>query len=163
MGFLIICILSLSLLTFPIPKVWAYDWSIERPNQDVEFDNERVEGANTDGKASVGLGIQVVKYEENGQAFPFDNNADGFIFKTVASGNTRRIVEYTLFSRSYYWHSNLPNQLVLGDNNVEWIGVWESYGWKFRFYGGVGDAEYEGVWVSSNGVLFFDTGQTPRS
>ena len=51
MGFLIICILSLSLLTFPIPKVWAYDWSIERPNQDVEFDNERVEGANTDGKA----------------------------------------------------------------------------------------------------------------
>ncbi len=146
---------------FPIQRTWAYDWSIQRPNQNVVYDNKRIEGANTDGKASVGLGIQICKYEENGNVWPFEN-ADGFTVKTVVSGNTRRILEYTLSSSSYCWHSDLSNQLTPGDDAVEWVDAWGWYGIKFRFYGGVGDAEYAGVWVSSNGVLFFDAPCTDR-
>lgn len=160
MSFLLICSLFLSLLAF-VPQVWAHDWSIQRPRNDVDFVNERIEGAATDGKASVGIGIHVIDYEENSDKWPFDGN-DGITAKIVTTGNTRKIVEYTLSSSSYYWHSDLSNELVLGDDAVGWIDVWRRYGMKFRFYGGAGDAEYEGVWVSSNGVLFFNDTCTDR-
>lgn len=63
---------SILILIFLVPTVLA--WELDRPRADVLFYNERLEGANTDGKASIGLGVDVFKYYEDDPGYPaYDN------------------------------------------------------------------------------------------
>lgn len=72
-------------------------------------------------------------------------------------GNTRKITDYSVSSADYEWHANLQgDQLIIGDDTIDYI---QGFG-EFRFYGGVGDAEYYLIGVSSNGVIFFNETST---
>jgi len=152
---LLICSLTLSLLAFHVPRVWAWDWALERPNNHVYFNDEHIHDAGTTDKVSVGLGVQILEYDENSLSWPFEGG-DGLTIRAVASGNARKIIDYSVSGDEYCWHDNLSHQLILGDDECGWIDTWGRYEIKTRFYGGVGSAEYDGVWVSSNGVLFFN-------
>lgn len=54
------------------------------------------------------------------------------------------------------WYRN--DMVGVGDDWGAWIDFpsKDGYPFYFRFYGGLGSAEYERVWVSSNGFIAFD-------
>ena len=150
------CSLVLSSTTFCIPVAWASDWSFQRPNHSICPLDVSLHGGNTNEKASVGIGVTICEYKENTPSDPF-NNHDGLIVKTVVDGNTRKIIDYSVSNADYDWHADLQEgQLIIGDDTIDHIqGLGE-----FRFYGGVGDAEYYLIGVSSNGVIFFNETST---
>lgn len=143
LSFLLIC-----LLVFPIPQAWA--WSLRRPSNDMEI-NEHIHYSNTDGKASIGLGVHICEYYENWVGVPYDGN-DVLRCAVVATSNSRKILHYDIIGDEYHWYDNLPNTLTLGDD--ECVSISDIY--TFRFYGGVGSAEYSEIYVSSNGVIFLN-------
>ncbi|UCE29502.1 MAG: hypothetical protein JSV85_01900 [Candidatus Bathyarchaeota archaeon] len=146
------CLLMFPLAAFNIRQAWAWDWEFIRPAETGSYFSipvdEHIHSAETDGKASVGLGLHIGTYFDND---PIES-CDGLYLQMVATGNTRKIIDYTLYTgQDYNWHDNLENQLFLGDDDCDEINTC-----KIRFYGGVGDAEYYSLWVSSNGALFFN-------
>jgi hypothetical protein len=129
------------------------DWWIQRPSYDMDI-GQRVEESSTDNKASVGLGLHVIEYEEDEPGYPYWGN-DGLGMYIVATSNSRKILDYGASDANYDWHNGdaLDYRLFLGDNQGDWINI---EGFRTRFFGGVGSAEYEYIWVSSNGVIFFN-------
>ena len=98
------------------------------------------------------MGVHIIEYEENEPGYPYWGN-DGFGMYIVATANSRKILDYGAANANYDWHEDLSYTLYLGDNQGDWINI---DGFKTRFYGGVGSGEYEYIWVSSNGVIFFN-------
>ena len=145
-----------SLLTL-FPQVFA--WELERPGGMIPV-NERDENATTNENASVGLGVHIYTYNENGGGWP-SYGKDYAQLQIVATANTRGILQYVCAERRYSWieESFLPSQICLGDEQVVLISLGDPY--KVRFYGGAGSAEYTAVWVSSNGWLCFYDPQHP--
>jgi hypothetical protein len=157
---LLICLLALHAPQAKALTIWQYPRPPEDGTTYATPINERMDSAYTDGKASVGLGVNIGSYYENWEPghYPFYGN-DGFSLRVVATGNSRKILDYGVSGDNYYWHDGLSNTLSLGDDAGAWLDV---IAFKFRFYGGVGSAEYENVWVSSNGAIFFtDTCTSP--
>jgi len=130
----------------------ALAWELERPGGHITI-NERTENATTDGKASVGLGVHVAHYREDWLVWPSDGDDDIVDLRIVATANTRKIISYCVLSNYYSWHDNLPYTVPLGDDDGVWIWM---EGIIARFYGGPNSAEYDSVWISSNGFINFD-------
>jgi hypothetical protein len=130
-------------------------WDSERPRGHVTI-NERAENSATDGKASVGVGVHVVGYLENWPEWP-SLGCDLVELRIIGTANTRQIISYSVQSDYYSWHANLPNTASLGDD-----GIFPCFmgGIKVRFYGGGHSAEYDSVWIGSNGFISFDPNRT---
>jgi hypothetical protein len=145
----ILTISFLILSTFYLPQTLALE--MERPDDYIEVE-ERVESASTDGKAEVGIGVHCHEYYENSGEHDYN---DVCALRIAATANTRKILEYRCSPSSYYWvdESQLPdeNEIYLYDDQVRGLGT----PFKIRFYGGAGSAEYDSIWVCSNGWLSF--------
>ena len=135
-------------------------WRLERPSDHFTID-ERVENATTNGKAEVGLGVHVGYYLENSPLPPSDGNDDTVALRIVATGNTRRILEYDWSEGfPYLWvdDSSLSEAWLFDDDIVcLWMHSPETPDplCTVRFYGGPGTAEYTDIYVCSNGWLSF--------
>jgi hypothetical protein len=141
-----------------VPRVQASYWSYRRPSSDRLID-QRIDNSYSDGKASVGLGVHISNYLENN---PYYDYNDVLLMRVVATSNSRKILSYVVGADGYNWHDGLDYSLYLGDDD----GAWVEFGGvvpKARFYGGVGSAEYGCVFVSSNGVVFFNYSWTGPS
>lgn len=142
-------------------------WEMDRPTDTIRFNStqfntdppERVENAEADSEASVGIGVDISDYDEQRGADPF-NGKDGLTLKIAATANTRKGVTYICIDDPYdvdwIWPDDPTN--IDEDNEGRWFNLEFDYG--FRFYGGYGDqqdsATYTKVWVCSNGFLCFD-------
>jgi hypothetical protein len=104
-GFCFLILLS----TFPMVMAWE----MERPSDDVNI-NKRMENnlAGPYNEASVGIGVEVHKYEEDATWHPF-NGSDGFIIEAVATANTREGIEleyeYEFHDYLYEYDLSLPS------------------------------------------------------
>jgi len=144
-------------------------WGIYRPQSD-ELIDERVQNVTTDEEASVGIGVQIVRYLENAPEAPFSDN-DGIRLKIAATANTRKGINY-----QSDWGVGLTNWIEANvpipdmdppeDEDCEEVDL----PFTVRFYGGPGgqgrSAHYDKVWISSNGFLSFDndtTGPNPTA
>ena len=172
-GIIIIAIITLSFIPILPPlEVHAQTsyqsyWSMDRPQKDIHFNStdynveppERVEGYGTDEYASVGLGVEIWKYEEQG----YEGDRDGVALRTVVTANTRKGIRY-VFQKNrldeWYDPSELTDTGITGDDD----GVWINIPFYVRFYGGPGAQNtsftYTRVWVSSNGFLCFNEEST---
>ena len=134
-------------------------WYRTRPVSTVTFD-QRVESAETDGKASVGLGVQIGTYVEND---PGLGGKDSLSLKVSATANTRTGITYDVDKTGDGFWYGAPNPTgITGDDAGKWLDL----PFTVRFYGGPGSCEYDRVWVCSNGFLSFDsdsTSYTPTS
>jgi len=141
------------LLLQTVSFVWA--WEIERPSYDIPI-GERIGTANSDGKASAGLGVAVHKYYENDPR----HFADYLYLNVSMTANSRKGITYGYNGESFWWidENDLGSPCIrtgVGDEWGEWVDFpYEYYG--FRFYGGPGSAQYTKVWISSNGFISFD-------
>lgn len=159
------------LLTLPmlawIPTVSAQPedptWHMYRPSLDPDESlsiNETVHNANTSDEASVGIGVNIMHYYENWTRDPYLGR-DGVDFRVAATANTRKGITYAClgpYSIVEWIDAVDPVPGVIGDDCGHWLNVTLEYG--VRFYGGPGydhSAEYDEVWVSSNGFLSFDS------
>ena len=129
----------------------AFAWELERPSDDILI-SQRTENSATDGKVSVGLGVDIHKYYEDDPDFPAWGD-DYVKLRISATGNTRKIISYDVYDDYYSWHdkSELLYEIDLYDDEV--VDIYPPF--KVRFYGGPGSAEYDAVWLSSNGFLVF--------
>lgn len=87
----IVGLIAFTVLFSLTPGVLA--WELERPARDVNID-ERTGSSSTDGKASVGLGVHIIKYNEAipGAGPPYDKDHVALRISTPA--NTREIISY---------------------------------------------------------------------
>jgi len=140
----------LALLMLLLLSSTGLAWNFERPGKYIDI-NERTENAKTDGKASVGLGVHISCYSED-ESGPPSYGDDYAKLCLAATANTRKILDYDWCENYYLWvdESQLTNELILCDE-VSMI----SLPFKVRFYGGPGSAEYDHVWLCSNGWLSF--------
>jgi hypothetical protein len=139
------------ILIFALPIFHAFAWQLERPSW-YEIINERSEANFGDNKAAVGLGINISSYTENEP-----NKGDFMYLNIVSTANTRKIINYDIDEDpNYQWHQ-VSTTLNLDDDDGVWVSCWPL---KIRFYGGVGSAEYENVWVCSNGFVSFEDEST---
>ncbi len=139
-------------------------WSIYRPSSDTPPLEQRVQNATTDEEASVGIGVDILRYFENAPDPPYEDK-DGVRFRVVATANTRKGINYqsSLGVGLMDWieaNTPIPGMDPPGDDDRAWVEL----PFPVRFYGGPGaqgrSAEYSGVWVSSNGFLSFDSDST---
>jgi len=162
--FIIILILQLMSLAL----VFALEF--ERPRRDIDV-GQRVENARTNGEVSVGLGIEVDDYDENAHECGGD---DVVSLNVSMTANSRKGITYNYLVDWLWWisegelyHRNVWSNV--GDDWYTWVSFpdKDGYPFVFRFYGGRGSAEYEGVYVSSNGFITFHeenaTSPTPTS
>jgi hypothetical protein len=154
---LLAAVMLVVLASFVVP---VFAWHIERPAANLEF-NVHEDSAGSYDEASVGLGVEIFEYKENNGMAPF-NGRDGLMIRAIATANTRKGIIYgqTVFSGLYDWVEAVTETGITGDNS----GAWFTLPFPVRFYGGPGypykSAEYNKVWVSSNGFLSFDTAST---
>lgn len=153
--------LTIFLLTLAISIVWipdAFTFECERPHEHIIM-KEITHNASTNGKAEVGLGVDIAGYLENYPS-PY-GDLDQLTLLIAATANTRMIVEYRWFDHTNHYSWVEDNQLPLyceicGDDVVRIL--MNETGAEFRgvrFYGGVGSAEYNEIWVCGNGWLSF--------
>jgi len=161
--------ISLFLILLLISMVsQANAWEVERPSDDIDFYEERIENCNCTDEVSTGIGVHIHKYVENDTWMPFSGR-DGFILRIVGTANTRKGIYY-----DYEWQIPIPdfgpifeNTLNLGDNDGIWLDI--PYIGSVAFYSGPGlqnSSLYEKVWVCSNGFLCFEgayTNPTPQN
>jgi len=139
-------------------------WQMYRPKLDPHDSlhiDETVHNANTNDEASVGIGVHVWDYVEDWSWDPY-NGRDGVCFRVALTANTRKGITYDCGGPYTYveWINAVePVPGVTGDNSGAWLDITLPYG--VRFYGGPGyechSAEYNEVWVCSNGFLSFDS------
>lgn len=149
------------LVSAAVPSAVA--WDMERPSTHTTINMGAADGledSHTDGKATTGLGVNVVGYRENWGMYPSDGDDDIVDLRISTVANTREIIKYLVQTDSYAWHEpgELTHQLFLGDNDGQWIF---EPGFVVRFYGGPNSGEYANVWVSSNGFVSFYTYTEP--
>jgi hypothetical protein len=120
----------------------------------------------------VGLGVSIDRYVEQVGEYP---GSDAVTMNMSMTANSRIGIEYTydIEGLSWVWESSLDYWTIkkfystdFDDDDDE---VWVDFpsGLKFRFYGGLGSAEYDGVWICTNGYLCLDdrsrsTSPTPQ-
>jgi hypothetical protein len=138
-------------------------FEMERPSYSETNIGERVENANSNNEASVGIGVHVAWYVENPDPsiLPFSGR-DGFCLKVAGTANTRKGIAYDpeVHSGMYYDISPQTGTLLnLGDDN----GAWVDLPFEVAFYSGPGlqdSSLYSRVWVCSNGFLCFTSNAT---
>lgn len=95
---LILILLFSTLLVFPVSA--ASSWSKPRPSSYTVYD-ETIGNANTDGRASIGLGVQISDYIENTATIPYDV----LRFRISVSANTREGIQYDVqWPWDYDWY-----------------------------------------------------------
>ena len=147
-----VTLISLILLVMLVPGVKA--WEQERPSFDHDI-NERVESSKSNGVAAVGLGVNITKYMEADKDYDGDGDADDSIrLHVAATANTREVITYNFYTPSYQWYDVDDPTYITGDDAGAWIYL--QSGNPVRFYGGRRSAEYEKIWVCSNGFISFD-------
>jgi hypothetical protein len=160
-----------------VNSVWA--WQIERPRRSSGYDYmlpPRVENCSTDGIASVGLGVNPTDYAEKWSQY---DNSDFISLNVTMTANSRKHITYNYTEElSLLWIDYdqwLDTKIInVGDDYgipVDLIPPGGGY-FRFRFYGGTsgylapGSAEYEKVWICTNGFISFDesnsTAPTPN-
>lgn len=162
----LVTLIMLSLLSW-IPSALAAvpesEWWMYRPSEHV-YVNQHVENASTNDEASVGIGIFITEYQENSNSWPFAPERDGLIFRVAATANTRKGITYNHYTANsladWFDLSSLGSEYIVttDDDGGRWIDLPPSL--AVRFYGGPGyhsSAEYEKLWVCSNGFLSFDS------
>ena len=165
---LIITVFLILILSQILPQVLA--WQIERPHRgeplDIYDSLRHVQKKNTDGYASVGLGVAIDQYIED-----FDDYSADFInWNVTMTANSRKYITYDSYWQSLFWIDEnwLYNKNVMtgvGDNWGCWMDIPDCAGYQvvFRFYGGHGSGEYTRVWISSNGFIAFDLSNSTNS
>ena len=142
----------------------VYAWEVERPSNDINI-KERTENASTNGEASVGIGVAIKDYNEA----PNDYSADFVSLNVSMTANSRIGITYDCswdnlwwVSEDDLWHRN--DMVGVGDDVIIPIDIPQPpdiYYFAFRFYGGYGSAEYQRLYVSSNGFISFDNRSQP--
>ena len=139
---------------------WA--WELERPSDDIDI-MERTENAFTDGDACVGIGVDIHSYEED--CWPDDD--DCVRLNVSMTANSRKGITYDFSLQTLWWipEDNLAyrsERIGIGDDAIVPVYIPQSEGYfACRFYGGLGSAEYQTVYVSSNGFISFDNFSQP--
>lgn len=134
------------------PASAASSWSKPRPLIDTDY-FETIGNAQTDGVASVGMGVEIWKYVNYPVGY-----ADYLKFHVSAFANTREGIQYGVGSLSYNWYTVSNPTGITGDDD----GTWLNLPFPVLHYG----VEYTKVWVCSNGFLSFNTSvinPTPES
>jgi len=149
-------LLSILLLQL-ISMAWAFD--VERPGGSLHI-YQRTDSSYTTGKTSVGLGVSIDEYWDTVGAY---GGKDCVRLNVSMLANSRIGIAYDSNWNSLWWIDeddlSYRNEIVgLGDDSGVWISFPSpgGYPFYFRFYGGVGSAEYDRVWVCSNGYIVFD-------
>lgn len=149
------------LLLHMVSAVWAL--KLERPANHLDI-KQRDENAFTNGKASVGLGVSVDQYVENWQDY---GGADFINMNVSMTSNSRMGITYDYCWQGLWWipenelwYNNTVN--IFGDDAVAQVNIPQDEGiFKIRFYGGCGSAEYDKVYVSTNGFISFHDSTQP--
>jgi hypothetical protein len=143
----------------------AYAWEVERPAGTIDI-IDRTENAYTNGEASVGLGVSIDKYIEH---FSDYEGADFLNLNVSMTANSRMGIKYDWDWQSLWWipESELyyRNDMVgVGDDVIIPIDIPQPpdvYYFAFRFFGGLGSAEYQRLYISTNGFISFDNRSKP--
>lgn len=138
-------VLLSSLFVFPVSA--ASSWSKSRPSSDTVYD-ETIGNAYTDGKASVGMGVHIIEYDES--MVPDDN--DYLRFRVSVSANTRESIQYSYVYTPYLWQ-DVSEQTNITDDDQSTLLDLPFY---VLYYG----IAYNQCWVCSNGFLSFDNNST---
>jgi len=139
-------------------------WNLERPADHIRI-GDRVENASTDGNAAVGLGIAIGYYNVP----PNDYGSDFVQFNVSMTANSRIGITYDWYWDDLWWipESELyyrSDMVGVGDDVIVSIDIPQPSDvgyFAFRFYGGWGSAEYQRLYVSSNGFISFDNRSQP--
>lgn len=152
----IACFLLVILMLNTLSTVYA--WTLERPGADMDI-NETVQSVNSNGEATVGLGVAISEYDEEDPIY----GSDSIMLNISMAANSREGIAYERSDVPLVW---IPeDQLVykttntgVGDEAVIAIDIPQNLGLGFRsrFYGGPDSAEYQKVYVSTNGFISFN-------
>ena len=159
----IVAPLLLTILLLQMVSV-ARAWEIERPGGHIDI-LERDENAYTNGEASVGLGTSIDHYIENFGS-PY-GNVDVIKMNVSMTANSRKGITYTYSEQSLWWIPEdqlwyRSDRVGVGDDVVVAVDIPQDVGYfAFRFYGGLGSAEYQKVYVSTNGFIGFHNSTQP--
>ncbi len=139
-------------------------WTAERP-RDTFTINQRFDNNNSDGRASVGLGVHIGEFLQSGTTC--SSSADCFQTYIVATANTRKGITYDLvesptWPACYQWLDvtnvlSIPADDGYGVINASQFLPYVSY---VRLYGGPLSANYQLIYISRNGFLTFDSGHS---
>lgn len=153
------------LLLQMVSLAWA--WEYERPGGDIDVE-DRTESAYTNGEASVGIGVASWEYEEG--PTEYGSNTDYVKLNVSMTANSRVGIIYDYDWQDLWWipedELGYRNDMVgVGDDWGAWIDFpsRDGYPFYFRFYGGLGSAEYTRVWVCTNGFIAFDDSNSNSS
>lgn len=158
--------LSLILVLQAVSMVYA--WEIERPAYDIDI-KERTENACTNGEASVGIGVAIDDYDEGAAQYGGD---DCVTLNISMTANSRMGIAYDwnwYTDYNFWWipESELyyRNDMIgVGDDVIVPVDIpqpWDVGYFAFRFYGGRWSAEYQRIYVSTNGFISFDNRSQP--
>jgi len=143
----------------------VYAWEVERPAHDIDI-KERTENAYTNGEASVGIGVAIDDYDEGAGKYGGDDSVE---LNVTMTANSRMGITYDWYWGDLWWISESElyyrNDMVgAGDDIIVPIDVPQPpdvYYFAFRFYGGYCSAEYQRIYISTNGFISFDNRSGP--
>ena len=139
----------------------AWAWEIERPGDDFNI-KERTENAYSNGEASVGLGVGIDDYDEGASEY----GGDYVALNVSMTANSRKGITYNCDSESLWWISEdelwyRSDRVGAGDDVVIPADISQYKDFAFRFYGGFLSAEYQEVYISTNGFISFHSSTQP--
>ncbi len=169
--FIAFALLAVIVLQIVVQVHADYLW-IERPGGDLNI-QERTDNMTSTNETSVGLGVAASKYFE-------EPSHTGYYTELNVSmtANSRKAISYAVDSNlmpgwqrntGYSWvppwllDSSTINQTLEHQVGDDFIAPLRStYNpFLFRFFGGLGSAEYRTIYVSSNGFIGFDNTTQP--
>ncbi len=123
-------------------------WSKPRPSDDATY-NETIGNADTDGIASIGMGVDIAEYYEDDQIM-----GDFLTFRVSVSANTRKGIEYYVYEEpsDYHWYEVSTPTGIIYDNQATKILL----PFTVQYYGVI----YDEVWVYDDGFISFDPNRT---
>lgn len=149
-------VILIATVLFIMPEYALASNQIPRPLHSVEAINTIYDNATTDNVASVGVTVNLTRYDASG--WGPDLNFQAPFLNVMTTANTREGIHYNSTTDEYSWHSTTTDPMLgalpSSDNTV--------YGpinliCPVRYYGGPGDCEYNAIWISTNGwISFYD-------